>query len=116
MTRTAMQWRVLSTAAIVTLGTLALVARVQAQGAAPPDLSGTYRCQQDPTPCMWSGEAPSISQTGNKLDIKNDKGEVAAGTLTSNITISVGGPMNSYGVVRPDHSIEWSNGNKWTKQ
>jgi hypothetical protein len=116
MTRTAMQWGVLSTAAIVTLGTLAFVGRVQAQGAAPPDLSGSYRCQQDPTPCMWSGETPSISQTGNKLDIKNDKGEVAAGTLTSNITISVGGPMNSYGVVHPDHSIEWSNGNKWTKQ
>jgi len=116
MTQTVTQRGALLIAAVVTLGTLALVGRVLAQGAAPPDLSGSYRCQQDPTPCMWSGENPSISQTGNKLDIKNDKGEVAAGTLTSNVTISVGGPMNSYGVIRPDHSIEWSNGNKWTKQ
>jgi hypothetical protein len=116
MTRTAMQRGALLTAAIITLGTLAVASRVQAQGAAPPDLSGSYHCQQDPTPCMWSGQTPSISQSGNKLDIKNDQGEVAAGTLTSNITISVGGPMNSYGVIRPDHTIEWSNGNKWTKQ
>jgi hypothetical protein len=106
----------LSVAAIAALGALALVGRVQAQGAAPPDLSGNYQCQPDPTPCLWSGATPAISQSGKKLDIKNDKGEAAAATLTSDITISAGGPMNAYGVVQSDHSIEWSNGNKWKKQ
>jgi hypothetical protein len=105
----------LSASAIV-IGTLCFAGGAQAQGAAPPDLSGNYQCQPDPSPCMWSGKTPSISQSGNKLDIKNDKGEVAAATLTSNITISAGGPMNSFGTVRPDHSISWSNGNRWKKQ
>jgi len=106
----------LSISAIAALCALSLYSQAQAQGAAPPDVSGNYQCQPDPTPCLWSGPAPSISQTGNKLDIKNDKGEVAAATLTSNVTITAGGPLNSYGVVGTDHSIEWSNGNKWRKQ
>jgi hypothetical protein len=106
----------LSVSAIITVCALAFVTRLQAQGAAPPDISGTYQCQPDPTPCLWSGQSPSISQSGKKLDIKNDKGEAASATLTSDITISAGGPMNSYGVIRPDHSIDWSNGNKWRKQ
>lgn len=36
-------------------------------------------------PGSWTGENPSISQSGTKLDIKNHKGEIAAATLTSNI-------------------------------
>jgi len=116
MMRTPTQRGALLIAAVVMLGTLALVGRVQAQGAAPPDISGTYQCQPDPTPCLWSGQSPSVSQSGNKLDIKNDKGETASALLTSDITISAGGPMNSYGVIRPDHSIDWSNGNRWKKQ
>jgi hypothetical protein len=101
---------------VALLGALAFVGHAQAQGAAPPDLSGTYQCQPDPQPCLWTGQSPSVAQTGKKLDIKNDKGESATATLTSDITISAGGPMNSYGIVRPDHSIAWSNGTKWRKQ
>jgi hypothetical protein len=108
----------LSISAIAALCAFAALCQAHAQGAAPqpPDLSGNYQCQPDPSPCMWSGQTPSIAQNGNKLDIKNDKGEAATATLTSNITISVGGPMNAYGVVQNDHSIQWSNGNKWRKQ
>jgi hypothetical protein len=81
----------------------------------PPDLSGTYQCQPDPSPCAWSGNSPTISQNGKKLQVKNEKGETADATLTSDITISAGGPMNSLGIVRGDHSIDWSDGTKWHK-
>ena len=108
--------KVLAGAAVLALCALALIARAEAQGAASPEISGTYQCQPDPTPCQWSGPSPSISQSGNKLQIKNDKGDTADATLTSPITISAGGPLNSLGVIYPDHSIEWSNGNKWRKQ
>ncbi len=89
----------------------------QAQPAAsPPDISGTYQCQPAPQPCLWSGATPSITQSGADLQIKNDKGETANAKLTSDITISAGGPINSYGVIRADHSIDWSNGTTWRKQ
>ena len=97
------------------LGAAALVTARQAQ-AAPPDVGGNYRCQPNPLPCLWVGQTPSITQTGTGLVIKNDKGEVAAAKLTSDITISAGGPLNSYGVIRSDHAIDWSNGNTWRKQ
>ena len=106
----------LSFSAIATLCAVALIGRAQAQGASPRDLSGSYRCQPNPSLCLWAGQSPSISQSGKKLDIKNDKGEAATATLTSAITISAGAPLNSYGVIRPDHSIDWSNGTKWRKQ
>jgi hypothetical protein len=50
------------------------------------------------------------------LEIKNDKGEVSNATLTSDVTISAGTPLSSLGIIRPDHSIDWSNGTKWQKQ
>jgi hypothetical protein len=122
----------LAISAAAALCALTVAGKVEAQGtspatppATPPaqaapaptaDVSGNYQCQPDPTPCLWSGQTPSISQSSTKLDVKNDKGEVAAGMLTSNITMSVGGPMNANGVVGSDHSIEWSNGNKWQKK
>jgi hypothetical protein len=105
----------LTVAAAIALGASALVAARQAQ-AAPPDLSGNYQCEPNPLPCLWTGPTPSIAQTGSDLQIKNDKGEIAAAKLTSDITISAGGPLNSYGVIRNDHSIDWSNGNLWRKQ
>jgi len=36
--------------------------------------------------------------------------------LTSDTTISAGPTFNSIGIIRPDHSIDWSNGTKWRKQ
>jgi hypothetical protein len=100
---------------IVLLATLALPGQAQAQSGAP-NLSGTYRCQPQPAPCKWQAEAPTISQTGKTLELRIDKNELAEGKLTSNITVSAGPPYNAEGLIRPDHSIEWSNGTKWVKQ
>lgn len=119
-------------AAVLALG--ALASRVEAQGqtqaapatpaapaapatpAASADVSGTYKCQPNPDPCLWPGAPPSISQSGKSLQIKGDSGATADATLTSASTISAGGTLNSLGIVRPDHSIDWSDGTKWTKQ
>jgi hypothetical protein len=117
--KTTMTRTLIAAAAIAVLCAPVPAARAQAQGAAPaapPDLSGSYKCEPDPTPCHWPGPSPSISQTGKKVEIKNDKGEIADGTMTSDITLVIGGPFNSLGTVRPDHSISWSDGTKWTKQ
>jgi hypothetical protein len=102
-------------AGIVALCALALNGPAQAQGAAPPDIGGTYKCQPSPSPCLWSGPSASISQSGNKLQIKGENGATADATLTSDITISAGGTFNSLGIIRVDKSIDWSDGTKWTK-
>lgn len=115
MPRTAITLPTRCPAAIAMLAAVTLLTANAAQ-AAPPDLNGAYRCQPNPLPCLWSGSTPSISQTGADLQIKNDKGEIANAKLTSDVTISAGGPLNSYGIVRSDHAIDWSNGNLWRKQ
>jgi hypothetical protein len=84
--------------------------------AAPPNLTGTYRCQPAPAPCLWPGHSPSITQSGVNLQIKSDQGEIAAARLTSDTTISAGATLNSLGIIRPDHSIDWSDGTKWRRQ
>jgi hypothetical protein len=101
--------------ALTAIPTLALSTLAQAQSGAP-NLSGTYRCQPQPAPCKWQGQTLTISQAGPKLELKIDKNEIAEGKLTSNITVSAGPPYNADGLIRPDHSIEWSNGTKWLKQ
>jgi hypothetical protein len=106
----------LLTVALATVGALALGGHAQAQGASPPDLSGTYQCSPNPDPCNWPGGTPSISQSGTKLQIKGDNGATADATLTSSTTISAAGTFNSLGIIRPDHSIDWSDGTKWRKQ
>jgi hypothetical protein len=105
----------LCAAGVVALCALALIGRAQAQGAAPADVSGTYKCQPSPSPCRWSGPSATITQTGNKVQIKAENGALADGTVTSDITISAGGTFNSLGIVRPDKSIDWSDGTKWSK-
>jgi hypothetical protein len=97
------------------LAVFAFAGLAQAQSSAP-NLSGTYRCQPQPDPCKWQGRTPTISQSGTKLELKIDTKELAEGKLTSNLTVSDGPPYNADGLVRPDHSIEWSNGTKWVKQ
>jgi hypothetical protein len=105
----------LSIASMATLVAFAFAGLAQAQSSAP-NLSGTYRCQPQPDPCKWQGQTPTISQSGTKLELKIGGDELADGKLTSNITVSAGPPYNAEGLVRPDHSIEWSNGTKWVKQ
>jgi hypothetical protein len=87
--------------------------QIQAQ-TAMPNLSGNYRCEPQPMSCRW-GQAFSISQSGNTLDLKSDKGEQGSGRLTSATTVSAGPPWSMLGVLY-DGAIEWSNGTKWYKQ
>jgi hypothetical protein len=100
---------------IAALTALALPGLAQAQSSAP-NLAGTYRCVPEPSSCQWQEQNPTISQTGATVQLNINKGEFAEGKLTSNITVSAGPPFNSEGLIRPDHSIEWSNGTKWIKQ
>jgi hypothetical protein len=104
---------------IATLGTLAPIAfcgAATAQGKLP-DLSGTYRCEPYPASCNNSGQTFMVTQSGARIDIKNDRGDVGQGNLTSPITVSVGAPWNTIGIVSPDgRVIEWSAGTRWRKQ
>jgi hypothetical protein len=103
----------LSTAAAV--AAFALCGQAQAQGAALPNVAGTYKCQPQPIACQW-GSTVSITQEGNKIALNNDSGSFADAKITSNITLSASPPFNSNGLIMPDHSIEWSNGTHWVKQ
>ncbi len=108
--------------ALVALAMLAFAGAAQAQGqsqapaASAPDLSGTYGCKPNPSPCTWSGPTATMTQNGKKLQIKGADGAMADATLTSDSTIAAGGTFNSLGIIRPDKSIDWSDGTKWTKQ
>jgi hypothetical protein len=94
----------------------ALAGLAQAQGA-NPNLAGTYRCGPDAKACQWSGTTFTVTQTGNNLDIKNEKGEAGSATITSNISLSAGPPWNMLGVLSGDNrNIDWSNGTQWRKQ
>jgi hypothetical protein len=104
-----------STAAVAALIGVILAGCSYAQ-AAPANLSGTYRCKPEPSSCQWSGQRFTVVQSGKRLDLKNDKGEVAEGTLTSDASLSVGGPWNMLGVILPDSEIQWSNGTEWQRQ
>jgi hypothetical protein len=88
-----------------------------AQAAQAPNLAGTYRCGPDAKACQWTGATLTVTQTGNNLDIKNEKGEAGTATLTSNISVSAGPPYNMLGVISADaRTIDWSNGTQWRKQ
>jgi hypothetical protein len=94
-------------------GIIVTTARSQS---ASPSLSGRYRCEPEPLSCQQRGQIFTITQSGTSLDLKSDKGDDARGTLTSNFSISVGGPWNMLGVILPDNRIQWSNGTDWRKQ
>ena len=100
---------------IAALSALALPGLARAQSSAP-NLAGTYRCVPEPSSCQWQEENPTITQTGATVQLNINKDEFAEGKLTSNMTVGAGPPFNSLGLIRPDHSIEWSNGTKWIKQ
>lgn len=104
-----------TTLAAVAFLTIGLSGQASAQGAAP-NLAGTYRCEPEPSSCQWSGQTFTVEQTGTRLDMKSDKGDVAQGLLSSNATLSVGAPWNMLGVILPDNRVQWSNGTIWRKQ
>ena len=46
-----------------------------------------------------------------------ERADVGAGTVTSRISVSLGPPWNTLGIIVPDNkTIEWSAGTKWLKQ
>jgi hypothetical protein len=105
-----------SVLAISVLAAFSLPKQVNAEEALP-NLSGTYRCEADPTPCKDSGQTFTVNQSGAKFEAKNEKGEVAAGTVTSKVSVSLGPPWNKLGIILPDNkTIEWAAGTKWLKQ
>jgi len=82
-----------------------------------PDLAGTYRCEAYPVSCNNSGQTFTVTQMGAKVTVKNDKDAVGQGILTSNISVSLGPPWNTIGIISPDaRTIEWSAGTRWRKQ
>jgi hypothetical protein len=111
-----MRKNVLFAGAIAAFATGLSVGGASAQPAASPNFSGTYRCEPEPTSCQNSGQTFTVTQSGNTLELKSDNGAFGEAKLTSNTTMSVGGPWNMLGVVLPDGRIQWSNGTVWRKQ
>ena len=88
-----------------------------AQAAQAPTLAGTYRCGPDAKACEWSGTTFTVTQNGNVLDVKNDKGAEGVVHVTSNVSLSAGPPWNMLGTISADaRTIDWSNGTQWRKQ
>jgi hypothetical protein len=84
--------------------------------AANPNLAGTFKCGPDMKVCQWSGQTFTVTQNGNRLEIKNEKGDQGTAQLTSAISVSAGPPWNMLGVISGDgKSISWSNGSQWKK-
>jgi len=101
--------------AFTALAVLAVAGAALGQPAAN-NFAGTYRCEADGDGCKSSGTTFTVTQTGNAVEAKNEKGEIGAGHVTSNITVSMGPPWNMFGVVHQAGTIEWSNGTQWRKQ
>jgi hypothetical protein len=96
---------------------LALVLAGRAIAEPAPALGGTYRCEPDPRPCDWSGTTFTVVQSGQALEIKNDKGDVGRGSAESSIGLTAGAPWNMLGIVLPGgNALQWSNGTIWRKQ
>jgi hypothetical protein len=88
----------------------------QAEQAAAPNLSGTYECTPNPTPCPPGATTFTLTQSGNKVEFKSDNGLVGGGMATSPITIAIVAPWNMLGVVQKDGQIHWPNGTIWRKK
>jgi hypothetical protein len=90
---------------------------VAPQSSMARNLAGTYRCGPNAKACEWVGTTITIVQSGNQLDFKSNKGDVARGDLTSDVSVAVGAPWNMAGSISADgRTIEWSNGTIWTKE
>jgi hypothetical protein len=88
---------------------------LQAQGSVP-NVTGTWYCLPEPNTCQSGGQTFTVTQSGNDIDLKNDKGDVGRAQLTSAISLSASAPWNMLGVILSDGAIQWSNGTKWQKQ
>jgi hypothetical protein len=95
------------------LAAIGLATSVLGQGTT--NFAGTYRCEAEGMGCAASGATFTVTQTGTALSVTNDKNAVGSGSVTSNITISMGPPWNMLGVVHEPNTIDWSNGTRWRK-
>src|SRR4051812_21059522 len=82
---------------------------------ASQEFSGRYECLADTTPCDLGGRSFTVTQSGTELEVKNERGELGRATLTSDASVSAGAPWNMFGIVLPNHVIQWSNGTRWRK-
>ena len=80
------------------------------------NIAGTYACGPDAKACEWSGARFTVTQTGQDIEAKNEKGDIGQGKVTSNISISMGPPWNMLGTIVQGNTIDWSNGTQWKKQ
>jgi hypothetical protein len=78
-----------------------------------PNLAGTYRCEPLPAPCQ-AGQSFTVTQSGDLIDFKSDRGFVGHAKLTRPISLSGSAPWNSLGVIT-DNKIQWSNGTQWRR-
>jgi hypothetical protein len=107
----------LKTCISAAIASIAVTLSGYVQAAQAPSLAGNFRCGPDTKSCEWSGASFTVSQNGDNLDIKNDKGAVGIAKVTSPISISAGPPWNMLGTISGDErTIEWSNGTEWKKQ
>jgi hypothetical protein len=60
------------------------------------NLGGTWRCAPDPSSCQAGGQTFIVTQSGNNLEVKNDKGNAGQAQLTSNISLSAGAPWSMW--------------------
>lgn len=99
-----------SLAAVVALVLVSILAHAE-ESKAPPSLAGKYRCQPDPRECLM-GQTFTVTQSGDRLEMENEKGECSRARLTSHMTLTMGPPWNALGVIYSG-AIQWSNGTKW---
>ena len=102
---------------VPTIAAFTAIALGNASAADAPSFAGIYRCDANQKGCELSGQTFTVTRSGDTLEVKNDKGAVGQGKVTSAISISMGPPWNMLGVAQMDNrTIEWSNGTQWKKQ
>lgn len=104
--------RRLMSAVVIGLFATAMPAQAQ-ESKTPRDLAGKYRCDPEPRECLL-GKTFAVTQSGNRLEMENEKGERVRAQVTGDITLTMGPPWNTLGVVY-GRAIQWSNGTKWTR-
>jgi hypothetical protein len=99
----------------ISLGAILMGGHAAQAQASLPNLGGTYRCAPEPRPCQ--SPTFTVTQTGNKLEVKSAQGDIGAGEVTSNVSATLGPPWNALGTILSDQrTIQWSAGTRWQKQ